>query len=326
MYIFSNIFSRGEYFLIDYLEKVGNFNSSYVDSIFAVEGYYDLYNFSKEELSGAVGASTNSRRKTHGRLDDKTRTYDFIFIPNNGFLNSNLPLMTDCELKLSFDRVNAEVALVENGGSVTTDSSGSPLVLKDVIAIAEYTTSDELQTYFMKIDHNPIPYYYQECDVTLKSLPQDETIIRLDNIKGGNTPTCLFAAIIPAAALNGDMEQSSTAFDHHNVTEFNITLNGNSVNGFPMEVKSPVLPYYQFMDVTSRYMNPACGDGLKMSQFMHSWIYAHKFEAEVSSQGWLGINLKLSTAFSKPHTLVIWCINDCALTIDKFHQIEKLNL
>ena len=52
--IFDNIFSylvtnfRGEYILIDYMEKIGNFNAAYIDSIFGVEGYHDIYNFSKD--------------------------------------------------------------------------------------------------------------------------------------------------------------------------------------------------------------------------------------------------------------------------------------
>ena len=108
----------------------------------------------------------------------------------------------------------------------------------------------------------------------------------------------------------------------------NITLNGNAVNGYPVQIKnnSAIYPFYKFLDATNRYMNPFCGDFMKPSQFQSNWIYAHKFEAEASNQGWLGINLKLSEAFKDPHTLVVWTINECAITIDKFHQIEKINL
>jgi len=124
------------------------------------------------------------------------------------------------------------------------------------------------------------------------------------------------------------MQYSATSFDWNDVQEFNITLNGNSVNGYPMNINhgSPVYPYQKFMDVTNRYMNPICGEGLRLSQFKHNWIYAHRFEAEASSQGWIGINMKLRSALTTNHTLVIWCINDCAITIDKFHQIEKIHL
>ena len=295
-----------------------------MDTVFGIEGYHDLYNFSAAELKTQTG--TVAKRKYQGKLDGHTRTYEFIFIPNSGFLNSNLPLMTNTELKLSFDRVNAEVSMLEVG-DVTDSCAGSPFEIKDCVAISEYVMSDELEKYFMQIDNGPIPYNYQDCDVILKTIPLDETNIRLHNIKGGNIPDYMFVAIIPSSALNGNFTSSSTSFGSSGVTEINITLNGNSVNGYPVDIRndSSVYPYYKFMDVTGRYMNPTCGEGLRLAQFAHNWVYAHKFEAETSLQGWLGIHLKVSKAFTEPQTLVIWSINDCALTIDKFHQIEKLN-
>ena len=42
-------------------------------------------------------------RRSMGRVVDNRIIYDFVFGPNDGFLNSNAPLLNDCELKLSFD-------------------------------------------------------------------------------------------------------------------------------------------------------------------------------------------------------------------------------
>ena len=324
----SYVYFRGEYFLADYLEKIGNFNANYIESIFAIEGYHDLYNVGKVSLSKPIFASTITKRKGDSHVKDGKRTFEFVFIPNAGFLNSNLPLLNNCELKLSFDRINASVAMLEGGSPIKESCVGKPLQIKDCVAITEYVKSDSLEKHFAKIDYNPIPYYYQDCEVTLKSLPSDETDIRLDNIRGGRIPLCMFAGIIPSKSLNGDILMPSTGFMVNNVKEVNITLNGNSVNGYPIENKSQTetFPFYKFLDVTSRYMNPICGEGLRVGQFKYNFLYAHRFEAETSSQGWLGMNFKLSAPYSEPHTLVIWTINDCGLTIDKFHQIEKIEL
>ena len=46
----------------------------------------------------------------------------------------------------------------------------------------------------------------------------------------------------------------------------------------------------------------------------------------MTSQGWIGINLKLSTEFTAQMSMVIWIISPNALTIDKYHQIERINL
>ena len=290
-----------------------------------VEGYHDLYNMSSSELQS--NTSLAIKRKYQGDLHGANRTYEFVFIPNSGFLNSNLPLMTNCELKLSFDRLNASYSMMEYG-SITNALESKPLVIKDCVAIAEYVQSDELDNYFGQIQMSPITYYYEDCDVILRSIPKDETSIRIDNIKGGNTPNCIFAAIIPSTNLAGSVSSSTTSFRRNKVTEFNITLNGNSVNGYPMtsSFTAGVVPLQRFMDVTNRYMNISCGEGVNFQRFYYNWIYSHRFEAESSDEGWLGIDIKLSSAYTDAHTLVIWCINDAAITIDKFHQLEKLTI
>ena len=307
------------------MEKIGNFNVGYLESTFGVEGYHDLFNWSTDDIK--TKSSTLARRRSQGQTKGSNRIYDFVFVPNSGFLNSNLPLLNNTELKLSFDRLNMEFSMIEAGDvAVSKDMKGSPLVIKDCEAIAEYIMCDELEKYFMNIDNGPIPYYYQECDITIKGLPKDETNIRFDNIKGGDIPVIMFVGIAPSPNISGHVNKSSTSFDCTAVSEIDITLNGQSVNGYPLlnPNLSPVYPLYKFLDATSRYMNPESGDNMRLGMFMHNWVYAHRFEGETSDRGWLGINLKLREALSESYSLVMWTIYDCALTLDKFHQIEKL--
>ena len=43
---------------------------------------------------------------------------------------------------------------------------------------------------------------------------------------------------------------------------------------------------------------------ISMLEFKNSkWIYSHKFDAEITNEGWIGINMTLSTPFTKNHTL-----------------------
>ena len=230
-----------------------------------------------------------NRRRNCATADGEHFRYEFILSPCNGFLQNSEPLMKDCELKLRFERAQWNVD---------------------------------------KINSGPIMYEYQESEAIIKTLPQNETEIRLDGVKGGNLPTYLFAGIIPQSSLNGDTEHSSTAFKSYGVKEFNITVNGNSVNGFPITInkENPVLPLHKFFDTTNRLQYIYTGENLTLSDFNTNWIWSHKFECENSNQGWLGINIKLNSAFTEPMTLVIWLINPTALSIDRFRQIERINL
>ena len=294
--------------------------------MFQLEGYTDMYNMDSATLSKKT--EIISRRKLPGEvLTTGKRTYEFIFVPNCGFLNSNMPLLSNCELRLSFDRATAEVALVQNTGTVTTDLTSKVIAIKDCYAVTEYVSSEKLRDHFSRIESRPIKYQFDECDVTLKSIPERMTNLRLDNIRGGNSPTCIFIGLIKTTALTGSFAESSVGFHRNKVESINITLNGRTVNGYPIQVsESPVNVMYNFFDVTNRFMNPLAGECPSYSTFKCNWLYAHKFEAESTSQGWLGVHLTLTEAFTEPYTLVIWSSYNSAITIDKFHQVEKVFL
>ena len=316
------MFFRGEYFLADYMQKIGNFSVSAIETMFESEGYFDVYNFDDTAI---LANDPLKARRRWGASSDATKTrYEFEFSPVNGFLASPDLLMTDCELKLSFDRASLKNAFVR----LDKSASLTNLEIRDCYALTEYVSSKSIQSHFEKIQYEPITYQYEETEVVIKTLPTDGTTIRLDNIRGGNTPKYLFAGVIPTKNLQGDWEKSSTAFEQHNVTEFNIALNGNPVNGYPVSIKkrSPCYALSKFNAVTSRLYNVFAGQQMNMQSFQFNFIWSHKFEAESTSSGWIGIDLKLSEAFTEQMSLVIWIINPTAITMDQYYQIEKINL
>ena len=320
------ILFRGEFFLADYISKKGNFNTDMISTVFSPEGWFDDYNFIAAEANDIATMAVTRRRGAHHDTAAKTYRYEFALIPTVGFLGSPEYLLNDCELKLSFDRSAKENAVVEF--TTVTNAMTDYIEIKDCVAVSEWVSSPGIRNYFEQIDRSPIIYEFDDIDVLLKSIPQDETEIRFENIRGGNVPDFMFAALIPQSALTGTFQSSSTSFRAQGVKELNITLNGNSVNGYPLSIKNqcPVIPLHKFFDVTNRLYNVSSGEGLSFTRFDYNWIWSHKFESENTSQGWLGVSMKLTTGFTVPMTLVIWVINSSAISIDKFHQIEKINL
>ena len=147
-------------------------------------------------------------------------------------------------------------------------------------------------------------------------------------MRGGNVPDHIFVAILPQSSLHGDLDKSSTFFQRHSVTEMNITLNGASVNGYPLSCKhgSPIVPFQKFLEVTQRFYNIEAGQSLKVMEYESAWLWAHTFEGEPVSQGWIGINFTLEQEFKENMMMVVWLVTPNALRIDKFHQIERVNL
>ena len=290
--------------------KLANFNRDYVETAFSSEGYYDFYNYGVSTmLSSNATKVLNGRRSGYNTKTVKDKThyiYEFIFVPNLGFLADSLPLPKDCELRISFDRASPAAALLADEGAPELET----LEIKDCIAMTEWVSSPALRTFFSDIENNPIVFKYEEVELVCKPLPMNETTVRLDNIRGGNIPSYIFAGIIPTEAITGEYSSSSTNFACNNVNEINITLNGYSVNGYPINItdQSGSFAQYQFNETVGRSYNVNCAAGLNKDQFKSNFIWATKFEAEETSQGWIGINMKLDKPFTTSHTMIIWLI------------------
>ena len=314
---------RSEFFLADYINKLGNFNQPYVETAFALEGYYDNYNYDISTLSTSKAVIDKRQLGYHVNTSTSGKSshiYEFVMIPNIGFLGDPTPLLNNCELKLNFDRSPAACAIMSS-----QEVEAPYLEIKDCHAVTEWVSSANLKNYFAQIEYNPISYRYDEIEVLCKPLPMGTKNLRLDNLRGGNIPSYIFAGIIATDAINGDLALSSTNFACHNVTDINITLNGNSVTGYPMEIKncSDTNAMFQFNDTIGRTYNNKCCAGLKKAHFYSNYIWAHRFEAEETAQGWIGIDIKVSEPFTSSYTMVIWLIYETSFTIDKYHQVER---
>ena len=307
------------------MSKIGNLNFNYVHNGLHTEGYfYDPYFEDGETMDNKMKSQCQRRVDCSTKSGQKNR-FEFAFIPNNGFLTSPELLMKDCDLKLMFDRSNPNLALTK----LSETTPPTQIEILDCYAITEYVSSPGIRIFFDTISHTPITYEFEEMEVLVKALPTGTSTIQIDNIRGGNVPNYIFIGIIPSESLQGKYEKGATCFKQHNVEELNITLSGNSVTGYPIKVShgSPIFPLHKFMDTTDRLYNVFSGKTPCFSSFQRfMWIWSHKFEAEMTSQGWIGVNLKLSTEYTEQMSMVIWIISPNALTIDKYHQIEKINL
>ena len=162
----------------------------------------------------------------------------------------------------------------------------------------------------------------------VKNIPINEKEIRFDNLRGGFIPECIFIAILPQNNLRGDFADSSTHFEWNSVVEMNISLNGNSVDGYPMTCKygSPVQALQKFIQTTGRHYNIHSPGSLDLTEFKSSWVWSHKFETENASRGWISVNFNLDKAFVKNMNMVLWVVSKQAVSIDKYHQIERVRL
>ena len=320
----SNNKTSGEYWLNDWQIKYGNFNPEYIHSVYEIEGYFDKYTFN--ELDDDGKQSLIAHRRDGVPAKNSKYIYELIFTPTESFLNENHTLPPGIEMKLTFDRLPAQ----HSSFALDDDKAlmGKVLPIKDCFAQVEYISSPILRTYFDQRDFEPTTYTYDEISVLCRSIPMNEQYIRLENIKGGNTPDYVFFGLMESKALNGSLETDSLAFKNNGIKEVNLTLNGNSCNGFPVRVQNdnPLWAYHKYNATLGRIMNPSAGAQLRLSDFKNRCIYSHKFEGDDATQGWLGLTFSLEKPLTEQYTLVMWTVQNVETKIDKFNQIEKFNL
>ena len=230
------------------MTKYGNFQKDYIFSFYETEGYFDNYIYEEwKDRADVLTKIIAHRRDNVAKKIGSDYHYEFVMMPNDSFLSENTPLLPNMELKLVFDRLPAQYSLITVSD---TALQGEVLPLKDVYCMAEYVTSPMLRHHFDSIQYEPINYEYDEIMTTCKNLPTGEQFIRIDNICGGNTPDYIFIGICKTEGLNGSLEHSSTCFQPYGIKEFDLTLNGSSVNNYPMKITNgmPIWPYVRFCD------------------------------------------------------------------------------
>ena len=199
-------------------------------SFFQTEGYFDDLNFGELTDEGKI-ALKDSRRSGCQHKNGKY-IYQLMMIPTDGFLLDNKPLPPNVEMKLTLRRQNAKFSTLK----IANDSPDlvDVLELKNCYAKVEYVSSKHLREQL-----NPqrsVSYKYDDLNVVIRSLPKGERRVRVENLVGGNTPSHLFAGIIPTDCIDGNNSSETISFKRNGLTSFDLALNGSSCHGFPMVI------------------------------------------------------------------------------------------
>ena len=317
--------------------KLGNYSENQLRSSLNCEGWFDQRNYNgdevrtdKQHIKGDLEICRRDGYVQVTRDNVNYRIYDFSYIPDFGFLGSMDPLAKNVELRLNFDRAPKSFSVLDFTGSGSDDKlkKEGPWIINECHCVTEYISSPDLRALYDTIQHTPLIYEYEDFVVTTRPLDENQKVLRVDGIQGGNLPIYMFAGIIATSAIDGTKEKTITGFRQFGVTEFNITLNGQSVNGYPIKCEKDrtTIPMVKWLDSTNRLNNNLCGRTLTVDSFRENFIWSHYFEVEESPNGWLSLDFKLEEVFTENMTLVLWLICPYRLSLDRFNQIEIIKL
>ena len=231
----ANCYLSAHYMLADYLTKLTNYDPQYVMTAFQIEGYYDEYNYETIAEGTDKDLIRDGRRPGCFVNSDGNYVYELIFLPTHGFFleNKTLPLNTD--LSLTLYRLKHEFSTIWIGKNEADKlPAGEALKITDAYAMVEYVSSPSLRNHFARIKSKPISYKFNDIMIKTMALPKGRKQVQLLNVTGGNTPAYMFFGLVKTEALFGSDAHESTNFSfHQDLTQINVTLNGQSLHGYP---------------------------------------------------------------------------------------------
>ena len=120
---------------------------------------------------------------------------------------------------------------------------GKILTVKNCFAEVDYISSPYLRSMMNSLDSKPLQFKYDDADIIYKAVPvksghkyqkkincvkMNQQSVRMENLRGGNTPQFVFFGLIETEALNGSSTLSSSVFKNYDLQEVSLTLNGQT--------------------------------------------------------------------------------------------------
>lgn len=122
----------------------------------------------------------------------------------------------------------------------------------------------------------------------------------------------------------GDYEKCCTKFSRHGLTSFELSLNSDVINGYPMEIKGAdsIEFYHRYLQNTNRLDNPFCPTVLTHAQYDNcNFLIVHNFEE--SEDGQLTCKLKFSQPLSEKLMLLYMPVSEKRLFFDNHFNVIK---
>jgi len=139
-------------------------------------------------------------------------------------------------------------------------------------------------------------------------------------------PNLIVFALVSVDRYSGDYTKSVTKFTQHGLSTFELSLNSDLINGYPLENigTDSVQFYHRFLKNTRRLDNPFCPTQLTHAQFDNTnFLIVHNFDNGEEAEGQLTAKLKFASTLSKKLMLLYMPVFDKRLYFDNHFNVVK---
>lgn len=122
----------------------------------------------------------------------------------------------------------------------------------------------------------------------------------------------------------GAYDQSCTKFTRNGLTSFELSLNSDVINGYPLEMKGidSIEFYHRYLQNTNRLDNPFCSTVITHAQYDNcNFLLVHNFDD--GEEGQLTCKLKFANALTEKLMLIYMPVSEKRLHFDNFFNVLK---
>lgn len=162
-------------------------------------------------------------KKRHELLAGKE--FYFSNIIHSDFLHCQRYLIPNTELKMKFIRNEDSFSLLGPAGSTAKIKlSNLKLSVRKIKIDSMYREAQE-----KKLLTHPAIYPLTQSKIKTFQIPTGTKSIEIPSVIQGNLPRSLIIGFLGSSAFNGEVTGNPFYFNHHNVTSFNLKINGSPV-------------------------------------------------------------------------------------------------
>lgn len=178
-------------------------------------------------------------------------------------------------------------------------------------------------------------YYFDRVLVKTFTVPSNLSSISLDNVVSGILPTTLVFGMVDSSAYNGDLKKNPYNFQHLNINQFALYVNGTPVPNTALEMnfkKSQFTRAYHTLFSGTGILHKDRGHQITKDLFKSGYFLlafdlsssgmAHDNCTELNNQG----NIRIEARFSKPLPVNITCViynqfSSSCIELDKYRNV-----
>ncbi|KAK3107250.1 hypothetical protein FSP39_010272 [Pinctada imbricata] len=255
------------------------------------------------------------------------------------------PLYVDCfdldkylingvDLQLRMFRTRSEFVLVSD----ETSPSYKLTILEAVFKACKIRVdSAVLLNHANAITKSPVTYNYKKTDVKMTTISDKTSEFYWDDVWNGKRPSRMFVTFVKQTAVNGSYKDNPFNFEHFNLSEIVLNINGEPLPIRPMKLdfndnKNYITAFCNLYQATEKWYR----DGsliIDREKFASGYaIYAFDIDPSDLGEGYINLvhqaNVGVYARFSKPTTETISAIAFCEypglIAVDQSREIRLI--